>query len=202
MRVFAPLGLFLLLSACSETPTETKAKEPEKPPAPITAQQAFQLTYPAARAWAGDSLPLRIRSINLAEVPSEAGKTGAWEIIYVSAMLQRGQMFTWSAMEAKVPCIKTFSAPTPNPGDPAGSPEMPFQASSFHTDSPAALETAMTGAKIIWPNPEPNRPINFLLGIHFAISGCGVAGDVGRNRGLSSYTVFVSAATGQVVGKD
>src|SRR5438477_12133514 len=100
MRVFASLGLILLLSSCSETSTETKAKEPEKPPAPITAQQAFRYTYPAARAWAGDSLPLRIRGINLADVPSENGKVGAWEITYVSPAQQSARIYTWSATEA------------------------------------------------------------------------------------------------------
>src|SRR5258707_15230551 len=86
MKVFVPLGLILLLSACSDAPTETKVKQPEKPPAPISAQQAFRYTYPAARAWAGDSLPIRIRSINLADVPSVPGKAAAWEITYVSPM--------------------------------------------------------------------------------------------------------------------
>src|SRR5512135_1544533 len=100
MRVFVPLSLILLLSACSETPTETKTKEPEKPSAPITAQQAFRYTYPAARAWAGDSLPLRIRSVHLADVPAEGGKAAAWEIIYVSASQQAAKVFTWSAIEA------------------------------------------------------------------------------------------------------
>ena len=94
MRVFASLGLILLLSSCSETSTETKAKEPEKPPAPITAQQAFRYTYPAARAWAGDSLPLRIRSIHLTDVPAEPGKAGAWEIIYVSRAQQQAKIYT------------------------------------------------------------------------------------------------------------
>src|SRR4026208_2028178 len=46
MRVFVPLGLVLLLSSCSETPTETKVKTPEKPAAPIPAQQALRYNSP------------------------------------------------------------------------------------------------------------------------------------------------------------
>ena len=128
MRVFASLGLILVLAACSDTPTETKVKPPEKPPAPITAQQAFRFTYPAARAWAGDSLPLRVRSINLADVPSEKGKTGAWEITYVSPSQQEARIYTWSAVEAEGNLHKDLFAGKPQTWNGANGQEKPFAA--------------------------------------------------------------------------
>ena len=58
MRVSYFLLLSLLLTACSDTPTETKTKAPEKPSAPITGRQGFQSTFPSARLWAADCRPL------------------------------------------------------------------------------------------------------------------------------------------------
>ncbi len=99
MRHFLPLlGAFALLTACSETPAPTKAKEPEKPSEPITGRQAFQMTYPQARLWAPDCQPLRIRNLNLANPKSEGGRAGAWEIVYASPSKMRQRSFTWSAI--------------------------------------------------------------------------------------------------------
>src|SRR6478672_1448835 len=128
MRVFASLGLILLLSACSDAPTETKVKQPERPPAPITAQQAFRYTYPAARAWSGDSLPLRIRSITLADVPAEPGKAGAWEIIYVSQAQQQARIYTWSAIEASETLHKDVFAGKAQAWSGSSGQEKPFMA--------------------------------------------------------------------------
>lgn len=201
MRVFASLGLILLLSSCSETPTETKAKEPEKPPAPITAQQAFRYTYPAARAWAGDSLPLRIRSINLADVPSEAGKTGAWEITYVSASMQQAKIYTWSAVEAPGGLHKDVFAGKPQAWSGSSGQEQPFLAGNFHVDTPAALETATTGSKAYLDKPGTKPPVNFLLEFTPRFPNPVWRVMWGETAGSAEYTVFVDAATGQLVGK-
>jgi hypothetical protein len=142
MKVFACLGLILLISSCSEAPTETKAKAPEKPDAPITAQQAFRYTYPGARAWAADSLPLRIRSVNLMDVPSEAGKAGGWEIIYVSATTREAKIYTWAAEEAEGNLHKGVFAAKAQSWTPSGQ-ENPFPANAFQIDTPTVLETAV-----------------------------------------------------------
>src|SRR5260370_23511239 len=99
MRCSAPVLAALLLAACSDTPTETTTKAPEKPLDPITGRQAFQYTFGAARAWASDCQPIRVRSLNLSEVKSEKGKAGAWEITYVSQAFGRAKVYTWSAVE-------------------------------------------------------------------------------------------------------
>jgi len=201
MRVFVPLSLILLLSACSEAPTETKAKEPEKPAAPITGQQAFRYTYPAARAWAGDSLPLRIRSIHLADVPAEPGKAGAWEIIYVSPSQQQARIYTWSAIEASETLHKDVFAGKAQAWTASGQ-EKPFQASAFHIDTPAALEAAIAGNKAYLEKPGAKPAVNFLL--EFTPRFPGVVWRVmwGETAGSAQSTVFVDAGTGQMVGKE
>lgn len=201
MRVFVSLGLVLLLSSCSETPTQTKVKTPEKPAAPITAQQAFRYTYPAARAWAGDSLPLRIRSINLADVPSEAGKAGAWEMTYVSPAQQSARVYTWSAIEAPGNIHKDVFAGKPQTWSPTGGQEKPFAASLFRTDTPDALQAAIAGSKAYLDKPGAKPPINFVLEFTARFPNPVWLVLWGETAGLAQYTVFVDAATGQVVGK-
>ena len=202
MRVFVPLSLILLLSACSDAPTETKVKEPEKPAAPITAQQAFRYTYPAARAWAGDSLPLRIRSINLADVPSESGKAGAWEMTYVSPAQQAARIYTWSAIEAPGNIHKDVFAGKTQTWSASGGQEKPFAASLFRIDTPEALQTATTAAKAYLDKPGTKPAINFVVEFTARFPNPVWLVLWGETAGLAQYTVFVDAATGQVVGKN
>jgi hypothetical protein len=202
MRVSAVLSLILLLSACSETPTETKTKEPEKPPAPITAQQAFRYTYPGARAWAGDALPLRMRSILLTGVPAEPGKAGAWEIVYVSPAQQQARIYTWSAIEASETLHKDVFAAKAQAWNGSSGQEKPFEASAFHIDTPDALETAMTISKAYLDKPGPKPAVNFLLEFTPRFPDPVWRVMWGETAGSAQHTVFVDAGTGQAVGKD
>jgi len=201
MRVFAFVSVVLLLSACSETPTETKTKEPEKPSAPITAQQAFRYTYPASRAWAGDSLPLRIRSIHLTDVPAEPGKAGAWEIIYVSQSQQQAKIYTWSAIEASETLHKDVFAGKAQAWSGASGQEKPFEASAFHIDSPAAVETASANSKAYLDKPGTKPPINFMVEFTPRFPEPVFRVMWGETAGSAEYTAFVGASTGQMLGK-
>jgi hypothetical protein len=200
MRFFAFLSVVLLLSACSETPTETKTKEPEKPSAPITAQQAFRYTYPASRAWAADSLPLRIRSMQLADVPAEAGKAGAWEIIYVSPSQQQARIYTWAAIEASETLHKDVFAGKAQSWSSSGQ-EKPFEASAFHIDSPAALETAKTNSKAYLDKPGTKPPINFMVEFTPRFVEPVFRVMWGETAGSAEYTAIVGASSGQMLGK-
>jgi hypothetical protein len=201
MKFFAYLSLILILSSCSDTSTETK-KEPEKPPAPVTAQSAFLYTYPAARTWAGDSLPLRIRSINLADVPSEPGKAGAWEISYVSASLHQAKIYTWSAIEASETLHKGIFGGKPQAWNGSTGQEKPFMASDFHIDSPKALETATEAAKTYLDKPGTKPAINFLVEFTPRFPDPVWRVMWGESAGSAEFTVFVDATIGKVVGKE
>lgn len=200
MRLFASLGLILLLSACSD-PTDTKVKEPEKPPAPVTAQSAFLYTYPAARAWAGDSLPVRIRSINLADVPSDHGKAGAWEISYVSASRQEARIFTWSAIEASETLHKGIFGGKAQAWTGSGSQQKPFMASDFHIDSPKALDAATEAAKVYLDKPGTKPAINFLVEFTPRFPNPVWRVMWGESAGSAEFTVFIDTTNGKVVGK-
>ena len=200
MRVFAVLSLILLLSSCSDTSTETK-KEPEKPPAPVTAQSAFLYTYPAARTWAPDSLPIGVKSVNLADVPSEPGKAGGWEVTYVSAAQQEGRVFTWSAIEAPGPLHKGIFGAKAQPWNKSSGQQKPFMASDFHIDSPKALETAKEAAKAYLDKPGTKPAVNFQLEFTPRFPDPVWRVMWGETAGSAEFTVFVDATTGKMVGK-
>lgn len=200
MKFVASLSLILLLSSCSDT-TETK-KEPEKPPAPVTAQSAFLYTYPAARTWAGDSLPIRVRSINLADVPSESGKAGAWEISYASASLHQARIYTWSAIEASETLHKGIFAGKAQDWSGSSGQQKAFMASDFHIDSPKALDAATEAAKTYLDKPGTKPAINFLLEFTPRFPDPVWRVMWGESAGSAEFTVFVDASTGKVVGKD
>ena len=202
MRVFAALSLILLLSACSEAPTETKPKEPAKPPAPITARQAFQYTYPAARGWAGDCQPLRVRSIHLTDVPSEDGKAGAWEVTYVSAAQQGARIYTWSAVDAPGPLHEGVFAGKTQSWSGSSGQEKPFTASAFHIDTPEALKAAKSMSDAYLDKPGTKPTVNYQLEYTPRFPDPVWRVMWGETPGSAEYTVFVDASTGQVVGKE
>jgi hypothetical protein len=200
MRVSFALLLSLLVIACSDSSTETK-KESEKPSAPITARQAFQYTFGAARVWAADCQPLRVRSITLAEVKSEAGKAGAWEILYVSPGTGTAKAFTWSAAEVDGNLHKgVFKGPEQSWSGPGGR-ERSFEAAAFQVDSPAALQTAVADAKDYLVKPGAKPPVTFLLEFTPRFPDPVWRVLWGQSAGAAEYTVFVDATTGRVVGK-
>src|SRR5580692_3509045 len=100
MRIFLAVAAAIFLTGCSDDPAPVK-KAADPPAAPITGRQAFQYVYGSSRIWASDSMPLTVRSLNVADMKPENGKAGAWEVIFVSATQGRARTYTWSAVEAE-----------------------------------------------------------------------------------------------------
>src|ERR1700690_588686 len=99
MRIFLAAAA-MFLAGCSEDQAPAK-KAAEPPSAPITGRQAFQYVYGSSRIWASDSMPLTVRSLNVAGIMPEDGKAAAWEVIFVSGTQGRARTYTWSAVEAE-----------------------------------------------------------------------------------------------------
>src|SRR5947209_11401544 len=89
---FLAAAVCALLTSCSEPP---KPKEPEKPPAPVTGRHALQQMFIAARTWAQDLQIASMTSMHFPQVPSEPGKAGGWQVIFVSPSKQQSKMYTW-----------------------------------------------------------------------------------------------------------
>jgi hypothetical protein len=199
MRIWLTAALILSLTACSETPTETKAKAPEKPPEPITGRQAFQYTFPSARTWAPDCQPLRIRNVNLEEVPSVEGKAGAWEVTFVSPQLAKTRSYTWSAVEVDGGLHKgVFKGIEESWGGPRGQ-EQPFLPAALKVDTPEALEKASAKSSEYLKRPGTKPPVTFLLESTTRFPNPTWRVMWGSSPSTAEYSVFVDASTGNVV---
>jgi hypothetical protein len=200
MRILFAAVAAILLTACSEPAPVKKAAEP--PPAPISGRQAFQYMYGSSRIWATDSLPLTLRSLNVAEVKPEAGKAGAWEVIFVSESNGRARTYTWSAVEAEGLHKGVF--PGQQESWRAGGANQPFSPGLLKIDTPEALEAATTAAKDYINKPGKRPPVNYMLEYEAGTRFPNPVWRVLWGGSISSaeYSATVDATTGKVVGRD
>jgi len=196
IRVLLPL--LILLAACSEPPKTEKAKEPEKPPEPVSGRQAFQKMYPSARGWAPDAQPLRLRSIALAQVKPEKGKAGAWEAVFVSPSKGRSRTYTYSAVEAEGNLHQgVFAGLEESYSGPSGG-ALPFDMVAIRVDSDEAYDNAAKkSADYIKKNPD--KPISYLLEHLTRFPDVTWRVIWGDSVSTSDYSIFVSASTGAVL---
>jgi hypothetical protein len=199
MRFLLLLVGVLTLVSCSEAPTETKA--PEKPLAPITGRQAFQMTYPAARGWASDAEPVRIRSMNLQGLPVEDGKASAWEIIYTSMSRGQSRTYTWSAIESEGNLHKGVFAGLQQPWSGPSGQERPFLAAALKIDTPDAYQTAKKDASEYLQKPGTKPAVTYLLESTPRFPDPAWRVMWGASPGSAEYTAFVDASTGALVGR-
>lgn len=197
MRFLFLLPVVLLVSACSETTTETTAKAPEKPAEPVTGRQAFQSTFPSARMWAADCQPLQVRSLLLDQIKSEGGKAGAWEITYVSAHRAGTRSYTWSAVEAEGNIHKGVFGGPEEPW--SGGQQTPFVPAALKIDTPAALDSATSRATAYFKKPGEKPPVNFMLESSSRFPNPAWRVFWGATPASAEFTVFVDATTGTVL---
>jgi hypothetical protein len=198
MRIANSLGwlapLILILTGCSDAPKTATEKAPPKPPEALTGRQAFQRMYPQARGWAPDALPLEIRSINLRQVKAEPGKSGGWQVIFVSPSRGKAKMYTYSAVEEDGNLHEGVFGGieedyTPRP------PQVAFQIAAIKVDSDEAYKTAAEkSADYLKKNP--GKPVSFLMEMTKRFPDVTWRVIWGDSVGTSDYSIFVDGTTG------
>jgi len=201
MRIPSTALTALLLTACSDTRAPV-SKAPEPPPAPISGRQAFQYVYGSSRIWAPDSMPLTIRSLNVPGVPSENGKAGAWEVVFVSETMARARAYTWSAVETENVHKGVF--PGPQESWRPGGPNQPFSPALLKVDTTEALVAAINISGPYLNKPGQRPPVSYLLNYETATRYPNPVWRVlwGGSVSSAEYTVTVDASTGKVVAHD
>jgi len=193
-----PVALMLIfLSACSEGPRSAveKKSEPATPAEPVTGQSAFFKMFGMARGWAPDVQALRMRSVPLAQVKSEAGKAGAWEATFVSQSRGRARTYTYSVVEAEGNLHKgIFAGLEETYSGPRGQTQ-PFLTAAVKVDTDKAYETALKkSADYVKKNPD--MPVTFLLELTPRHPGPAWRVIWGTSVTTSNYSILVDSATG------
>jgi hypothetical protein len=193
------LSLLVSLCACSEAPKDEKAKEPPKPPEPVTGRQAFQKVYPPARNWALDATPLRVRSVRLSAKP-EKGKADAWEIIFVSPSKGKAKPYTYSIVEAEGNLHEGVFAGLEEAYSGPNGPAFPFPIAAIKFDSDQAYDIAAEKSQD-YIKKNPDKPITYLLEqtrMHPDLTWRVIWGD---SVSSSDYSIYVDASTGKYLEK-
>jgi hypothetical protein len=191
------VAAFLCAQGCSDAPKE-EVKEPVKPPAPITGRQGFQMTYPSARSWASDAVPMRVQGMNLDSVKLETAKAPVWQVTYVSASRAAMRPYTWSTVEEGTLHQGVHGGGQLSWGGPSGQ-ERTFDPSGVNIDTPEALEKALTKADGYLKKPGKKPPITFLLQQTTRYNEPVWLVMWGNSPGTAEFTVTVGATTGKVL---
>ena len=195
------LPLALLLTACSEAPKTEKAKEPAKPAEPLTGRQAFQRMFPAARGWATDAVPLRLRDIRLTQVTPQKGKSGAWEAVFVSPSEGKSRTYTYSVVEAEGNLHQgVFAGPVEGYSGGTRGPTFPFEIAAIKVDSDQAYDAAAEKSAD-YIKKYPDKPISYLLERNKKFPDLSWRVIWGESVSTSDYSVYVDATTGKYLEK-
>lgn len=196
MKICFALIAALFLTACSDAPV---AKAPVKPPEPETGRQGFYKTYGPAHAWATDSQPIRVRSIELKALPADSGNAAAWEVTYASESKAKSRIYTWSAVEAEG-IHKDVFAGLEEAWRPGGA-EKPFPIQALKIDTPDALKTAIEHSATYFKDPGTKPNPKFVLEYTARYPNPCWRIYWGDSVSTAAWSVFVDAATGEYQGR-
>jgi hypothetical protein len=201
MRSISPLRwclpLTLFLSACSDAPKTAEQKTPPKPPEVLTGRQAFQRMYPQARGWAPDAQPLQIQSIRLAQVKADPGKSGAWQVVFVSTARGKAKTYTYSAVEADGNLHEGVFGGLEEDYSGRGD-SSPFLIAAIKVDSDEAYKTAAEKSEA-YLKKNPDKPVTFLMEQTRRFPDVTWRVIWGDSVSTSDYSVFIDGSTGKLL---
>jgi hypothetical protein len=163
------------LAACSsettntsgtKTDAEAAAKQaPAGPPEPVAAKAAFWQMYTPAHAWAGDLVPISLKSGEVAGVKNADGKAGVWTAVFGSPSQRAARTYVYSVADQLPDITKGVKANLAEAWRGPTAAVMPFQTGDFTIDSEAAYKAAAAKAAD-WLKEKDNatKPVSLSLG--------------------------------------
>ena len=207
MRLYSILPAFalaLVLTSCSDSaPVAKTAPKKEAVPEPISGRQAIQYMGGSARVWASDAQPLTVRSLQVDGVKKEAGKAGAWEVMFVSENSGGARPYTWSAVELEEIHLRKGVFPGPPETWRVEGATQPFSSAEIRIDSEGALAAAVAASAVYLKKPGTKPEVNYFLEHNKVERYQNPVWRVMWGRSVSSaeYVVTVDAITGMVLAK-
>lgn len=186
----AALGLFLLLTGCSDSLPDPIPQAPR----PIPALSAFHQMFVAARNWAADAMPLRVAQIDVEGVEAVEGAAGAWEALFVSQSQSRVRRYIYSVVHRPARNLRGGVNSDPPESWAGRGDSEPFFVQAFKTDSPAAYEVAMKHARD-YTRKNPGQSVRFVLEKTNRFPDPAWRVFWGASVSASGFSVFVDATT-------
>jgi len=138
---------------------------------------------------------LQIASLNLAQLKTDAGKAGAWQVIFVSPSRGKAKTYTYSALEGDGNLHEGVFGGLEEDYTARGD-SSPFQIAAIKVDSDEAYKTAAEKSAE-YLNKNPDKPVMFLMELTKRFPDVTWRVVWGASVGTSDYSVFVDGSTGQ-----
>lgn len=157
------LAAGLVLGGCTTTtPAAKKQKEAPAPPELVGGQSAIYKMFQAARQWSPDVQIYMMESIDLDALRGKGGLFPAWRASFVSPSKGRIKTFAFSVIDSQG--LRSGVSNEPDQPFVKRAQQTPFYIQAVNTDTPAALEAALTDKQIKeMADKNPDSPLYFQL---------------------------------------
>ncbi len=205
VRVFKPRGLAGIAIAvniiagtmgCGSAP----APKAEAPAVPVTGLHALYQMYADSKQWAPDTQVLALNSLHAGDVKDLPGKSGVWQVTFVSASLGQSRTYTFSATEVSMSMHQGINGAKGEPWAPGRGSESPFAIAAAKFDSDQAHEAALKQPRTAeYAAKNPDMPITYQLAQNKGYNNAVWRVIWGTSVASSSFSVLIDATTGTYV---
>ena len=156
----------LLVGGCAggEAPSlRTEKPEAPKPPEEVSGRHAFQNMFVAARSWARDARPFRLRNFYMKQSSGLGGQAVAWTASFASRSLRKYKTYTYSTEKTANLHKGVFAGHDIRYSAESELTGPPFPVAGFRIDSDQAFELAEAKGGKAFRKKNPQTPVAFLL---------------------------------------
>ncbi len=152
-----------LMIGCSSEPPKPAEKPQPKSPELVTGRTAFQKCYIAARGWARDAQPYRLRSQPTADAPGKDGKGDVWQAFFASPSTRGVKPYTWSGTDASDAPSRGINPGNEDNYSASNASTQVFDIQFLKIDSDQAYTEAQKhgGDKLL--EKTPDTPVSYIL---------------------------------------
>ncbi len=182
---------------CSSSPAPKKA---EAPAVPVTGLHALYQMYGSSKQWAPDTQVLALNSLHAGDVKDQPGKSGVWQVTFISQSLGQSRLYTFSATEVSMSMHQGIDGAKAESWSPGRGSETPFPIAAAKIDSDQAYEAALKHpAAAAYAAKNPAMPITYQLAENKGYNNAVWRVIWGESVGTSSFSILVDATTGTYV---
>jgi hypothetical protein len=154
--------------------------------------------FAASHQWAPDAEVYEFKSIHIADVKPQPGKSGAWQAVFVSPSLQQSCTYTYSVIEASSSLHQGIHAGKPERWSAPNRSTKPFSISGAKIDSDEAYKTAIKKGAA-FDAKHPGMTMTYLLSLTGSYGNAAWRVMWGESPSTSQLSILVDATTGVYV---